>query len=423
MRFKRNISVPERLILSFLAVILLSWVLSAVTFESLMTMTHRDMDRRLGPQVHVTRRGEMPAEQGPGAGPRPDDGAGSGGGPHGGSGGGGGWPPPERGLRLPPPFGPAMLFPAQLALALVLSLLAGAVLSRLFTKRLGDLSSGAEAFQDGRLDHRIPEGRADEFASVARTMNAMAARLEHQIAALEDDARRRQQLLADLAHELRSPVATLKMMAEALKDGLAEEPTRKERALAATTAAVDRLDKLVSDMLVIARLDLHQLPLACRPLDLREAVRVSLEGQRARAEEAGITLHPVEDGSPAAVSADPMRLAQVFDNVIGNAVSHAGEGAEVTVRVEKGPPCVVEISDTGRGIAPEQVEFVFDPFYRVDSSRTPTTHHAGLGLRIARGLVEEHGGTIGLNSVEGEGTTVTVTLPGIWQVEEEGEGE
>jgi len=391
MRSVTRLSVRARLSLAFLSVILLSWGLSAASFVYVRSVLHPEF--RPGPGPPPEAYGATAPERGVPGGkqwmPRPD------------------WPPP------PPPPPPKALLAAQLAMAFILSICAGAWLSRRFTRPLDALASGAKAFEDGDLDHRVPEDRQDEFARVARTMNAMAARMKRQIAALEDDAHRRQQLLADLAHELRSPVATLKTMTEALRDGLADEPARRRRALAATGASVDRLERLVNDMLVIARLDLHQLPLENVEVDLREAARSCIEAQRARAEVAGVSLLPVPGGEPVVVLADKVRLAQVLDNLLDNAVSHAGAGAEVRVALSAGPPRTVTVSDTGGGIPPEHLSSLFDPFFRVDPSRSPTAvaHHVGLGLRIARGLVEAHGGTLTLESEVGHGTTAAVTLP------------
>jgi signal transduction histidine kinase len=111
------------------------------------------------------------------------------------------------------------------------------------------------------------------------------------------------------------------------------------------------------------------------------------------------------------VRGDPVRLSQVLDNLLDNAASHAGEGAEVRVSLRGGPTCTLEVSDTGRGIPEEHMPFLFDPFYRVDTSRSPSGRHAGLGLRICRGLIEAHGGTLELRSEVGAGTTVTIELP------------
>jgi signal transduction histidine kinase len=241
-------------------------------------------------------------------------------------------------------------------------------------------------------------------------MNEMAAKVGAQIAALEEDAHRRKQVLADVAHELRSPVTTLGAMAAALRDGLADEPGRRREAIAFMIDAAGRMRRLVDDLLEVARLDLREVPLAPVPVDLRSLADDAVHIHEAMAEEAGIRLLPLPDGPPVIVEVDPARISQVLDNLLDNAVAYAGEGAEVRVTITASPPGFI-VQDTGVGVAAKHLPFLFDPFYRADAARTPGSNHSGLGLRIARGLIEAHGGTLTLESVEGEGTTVTVTFP------------
>jgi len=397
MRSGPTISVRAQLSLSFLAVILMSWAFSTCGLIYVRWVVHRDMERQFRAAMAMNPGRPPFDDQGRLPPPPPPEGEG----------------PPfalfARGLPIDWRGG---LFPAHIVMALVLSVAAGAWLSRRFTRPLASLSAGARAFQGGHLEHRIPEGRQGEFASVAQTMNDMASRLADQIATLEEDARRQQQVLADMAHELRSPVATLRTMAEALRDGLADEPLRRQRALQATVSSIERLEKLVDDVMVLARLDLHQLPLDSAPVDVRALARTCVETHRGPAEKAGVSLTPVREGEPVIADADGVRLAQVLDNLLDNAVSYAGAGARASVTVEAGPVCTIVVEDTGRGVAEAHLPFLFDPFYRVDASRSPGDRHAGLGLRISRGLVEAHGGTLDLHSEEGRGTTVTIKLPG-----------
>lgn len=378
MPFGRGSSVRTSLALSFLALILASWV---VCFAA--------MEIRHAGAMRAMREARVSGAEWP--------------------------PPPPAGASSSHPQGPPPpwlgTLPALLVAACVLSLAAGAWVSRRFTRSLGELAAGARALHNGDLDHRVPEGGQDEFAEVARAMNGMAARLEEQIRTLEDEARRKQQLLADVAHELRSPIATLRAMSEALREGLADEPSRRQRALDAMVTSTGRLEKLVSDLLVIARLDLHQLPLDLAPVDLRALAASCVELHRPMAERAGTALVAVAPGDPVYACVDAGRIAQVLDNLVGNAIAHAGAPATVRVSVEGGSRCRIVVADDGCGIPAERVPYVFDPFYRVDASRSPADSHAGLGLRIARGLVEAHGGTLCLESVEGGGTIVAVELP------------
>ncbi|MHB0938395.1 MAG: sensor histidine kinase [Armatimonadota bacterium] len=368
-------SVRARLTLTILLAIFLSWVLSAGSFAFFARQELRAVARR----HPIIRQLWQAARAGK-----------------------------TNVIVLPVPVGRgAFLF--RFAIAVLLALAAGAWLSRRFTRPLDALADGAKAFHDGKLDHRISLEGDDEFTRVAASMNQMAGQVAAQLAELEADAHRRRQLLADVAHDLRSPIAAMKTTAEAMRDGLANTPERRELALASMVDTADRLQRLVTDLLDLARLDLHELPLHRQFVDLRALAAEVVHSRLLDAEQAGIILRPMPPGEPLPVDADPDRLAQVLDNLLDNAVSHAGQGAEVTVTLQENP-FTITVADTGRGIAAEHLAFLFDPFYRADPARTPGTHHSGLGLRIARGIVEAHGGTLELESKEGEGTRVQIRM-------------
>jgi two-component system, OmpR family, sensor histidine kinase BaeS len=329
-------------------------------------------------------------------------------------------PRPERPPMGAPGEGPHRPSPAsfemrslllRLIVALGLAALAAAWLGRKFTRPLTQLAQGAEAFHKGDFAHRIPTSGKNEFAAVATTMNEMARRVSDHIGSLEEDAERRRRFLADIAHELRSPVTTMRTMAGALQDGVAEEPERRERAMSALVRTSERLLRLVQDLMDLAKLDLHELPLNFRQVDLRELVSSAIQSHEAEAAATGIILHPLQTTSPVQVTVDPDRVTQAIDNILENAISYSGDGAEVSVSMENGDPVLIAIRDTGKGIRPEDLPYIFDSFYRADAARTPSERHSGLGLNIARRLVEAHGGTLALSSEENKGTVVEISIP------------
>lgn len=318
-------------------------------------------------------------------------------------------PPPQV---PPPPRTPgAGLLVIRAAIALILALLAGTWLYSRFTRPLVKLEEGAKAFHSGDFKYRIPIEGDDEFTQVAAAMNVMADRVSEQISRLEDDATRRRQFLADVAHELRSPVTTLRTMAGAMQEGLADDPERRARAVESLVSTSDRMLHLVTDLLELAKLDLQELPLNVREVDVREIASAAVHAHAASASDAHVVLHPVEAGPPVMATVDPDRLTQVLDNLLNNAISYAGEGAQVHVIIEDKDPLRIEVSDDGRGIPAKHLPHVFEPFYRADTARTPGDSHSGLGLRIARGLARAQDGDLLLSSVEGKGTTATITLP------------
>lgn len=307
--------------------------------------------------------------------------------------------------------GPWLMLLTRTLIALLLAMVAGKLLSRSFTRRLDALADGARAFNEGNFTYRIDEKGQDEFSQVGEVMNKMAARVSSQVSRLEDDAKRRRQMLADVAHELRSPASTIRVMAGALEDGTADDPERKSRAISSLARSSERLQRLVGDLLDLARLDLNELPINPQPANLRELAANAVESHMAQAADAGIRIYPLDTGEPVMRKVDPIRLSQVLDNLIGNAIEYAGEGAEVRVSVEPGLEARIIVSDTGRGIPAVHLPYIFDPFYRVDSARTPDAGHSGLGLRISKGLIEAHGGKLAITSREGGGTTAVISLP------------
>lgn len=299
----------------------------------------------------------------------------------------------------------------RLLIAFGLAGLTGALLGRRYAKPLMQLSKGAEAFHSGQFDYRIPAKGQDEFAEVAHVMNDMAERVSEQISNLEREAERRRRFLADIAHELRSPVTTMRTMAGALKDGLAEQPERRDRAVNALVGTSERLLRLVQDLMELAKLDLNELPLNKAEIDLCELTQNLLRYHQEEAISAGVTILTLDCAESVTARVDPDRITQVLDNIIGNAISYAGKGAKLCVTFANGDPVHLTIRDTGKGIRSEDIPYIFEPFYRADQARTPGEAHSGLGLSIARKLTEAHGGSLTLSSEEGKGTQVDILLP------------
>ena len=249
-----------------------------------------------------------------------------------------------------------------------------------------------------------------EFTQLAATLNQLSARVSQHITQLEHAAEMRRHFMADIAHEFRTPITTLKTMAGALEEGLADDPDRRRRAARSIVRTSDRLLRLVTDMQELAELDLHELPLHRQPVDVRELAASCVQVLARMHATAQIMLHPVEAGAPMMLDVDPDRLAQTLDNLLTNAISYAGERAEVTVTFTGTSPTRIIVADTGRGIPAQHLPFICEPFYRADAARTPGDKHSGLGLRIARALIEAHGGQLTIESMEGKGTTVTIEL-------------
>jgi len=288
---------------------------------------------------------------------------------------------------------------AALALALALGLLT----SWRLTAPLRRLTTAASGIAAGDLSQRVPAEGEDELAALGQAFNGMAENLE------EAEALRRH-VMADVAHELRTPLAVIQGNLQAMLDGV--YPVDQEQ-IASLYDETRLLTRLVDDVRDLALAEAGQLRLERAPLDLRAVAQSAVSSFAAPAEGAGITLRLDAAPAPVMVEGDADRLGQVLRNLVSNALRHTPAGGEVDVVVAPGDPGVqMVVRDTGSGIAPEDIPHVFDRFYRAEKSRSRRGGGSGLGLAIARQLVLAHGGEIAVASQPGAGATFTVTLPG-----------
>jgi signal transduction histidine kinase len=285
---------------------------------------------------------------------------------------------------------------AVLALGAVLVVMAGRTFRR-FATGFGDLVEAAGRIESGDYGVRLQERGPREARSVARAFNAMTARLE------VTDARRRS-FLADVTHELRTPLSIIRGQAEAIADGVYPADAGQ---VAPILEATRTLERLVDDLRTLALSETGSLGLAREPVDLAVLVNSALEAFAASAESGGIrlTVHVAADLPP--IQVDPSRISAVLRNLLMNAIRHTPAGGTVGVAAnQQGDQVTVEVRDTGRGIPPDLLPRIFDRFVK-----GPGSTGSGLGLAIARDIVQAHGGTIEATSQEALGTTIRFTLP------------
>ena len=269
---------------------------------------------------------------------------------------------------------------------------------------LADVMAAADAVAEGDMSARVEERGSGDFAQLARSFNRMVEELER------SDQQRRN-LTADVAHELRTPLHIIQGNLEGIIDGV-YAPT--EGHIAATLDETRSLARLVEDLRTLSRAEAGQLPLICESANLHDLladVRTSFSGQ---AEAAGVSLLlDLHCDEPLLVWGDVGRLDQVLSNLVANALRYTPQGGRIEIaagRLEGG--VWVHVADTGVGISPEDLPYVFDRFWKGDRSRTRAEGAgSGLGLAIARQLVHAHGGTIEVSSILGEGTTFRIELP------------
>jgi signal transduction histidine kinase len=262
------------------------------------------------------------------------------------------------------------------------------------------LRNASKALARGDLAARAPESGPVEFGKLAASFNEMAAHLEELF-----DARR--QLVAWASHDLRTPLANMQAMLEALEDGLAEP----QRYLPALRAQLHVLGLLVDDLFELARIDAGALTLELRAAPLAGVIRSCLRGLEAEAQARHVALTAQIDGDPPVVCA-PEKVERVLFNLLTNALRHTPSDGAVAVVVEPLEKEVrVSVEDTGEGLPADSLRQVFDHFWRADRARTREKGGGGLGLAIARGLVEAQGGRIWAENRPEGGARVSFTLP------------
>jgi signal transduction histidine kinase len=314
-----------------------------------------------------------------------------------------------------------LMFASQhdLLLATILLLFAGGIamslgyfLSMALTNRIVALGQAARKLAAGRLDTRVPEIGNDEMASLAQTFNEMAAQLEAAAQKQHELDNLRRNLIAWAGHDLRTPLASIRAIVEALADGVVEDQETVQRYLRTAQRDIHSLSVLIDDLFQLAQLEAGGLRLEKDLNSLSDLISDTMESFSELASRREVNLEGSVDPEVDPVMMDVQQIGRVLSNLIGNALRHTPAGGRVTVRAHHAADRIqVEVSDTGEGIAPADLPHIFERFYRGEKSRSRSTGGSGLGLAIVKGMVEAHGGRIAVESVVGEGTRFWFTLP------------
>jgi signal transduction histidine kinase len=293
-----------------------------------------------------------------------------------------------------------------LAIAVIVggvAIVAGVWMSRTLTAPLEELGKATQAIGRQDLSQRVTVKGTDEVQAVATGFNEMAE-------LLEKEETLRQNLLADVSHELRNPLHVLQGNLQAMLDDVYPLSLEEIGRLADQTR---HLTALVDDLHELAQAEAHQLPLHKQETDIARLVKRSADGFKPVAEANGVTLQVELLGTIPSVNVDAARIRQVTDNLLNNALRHTPRGGLIKVIVERrNAEMTVTVRDTGGGISPEHLDRVFDRFYRTDTARSRDSGGTGLGLAIVRAIIEEHGGRVTVTS-EGPdtGSNFTFYLP------------
>lgn len=301
----------------------------------------------------------------------------------------------------------------------IFALITGLILFALLTGRLKRLDGAVDAFQkDGSLQSiDLPierkEATADEIDRLGATFTQMAARIEDQLDQLRNTDMQRRELIAGISHDLRTPLATLRGYMETLllkNDRLSGDERRSYLEIAIRHC--ERLSRLVGQLLELAKFESCQIHLTREPVNLGELVHDVVQKFRLTAEEKGIDIEITGETALPQVDADISLIERVLENLIENAIHFTPSGG--TVCLDLGPEeedVVVRVIDTGKGISPEVLPSIFERFYQSDRDNGNPSDHSGLGLAIARRILELHGKDIQVTSTKGIGTTFIFRLP------------
>ncbi len=296
---------------------------------------------------------------------------------------------------------------AMIPVGLLITTLAGVFMTGRAMAPVASIARAAEEIEASNLSGRLPVEGKDEFASLATTFNSMLERLERSFRTLGEAYESQRRFVADASHELKTPLTAIKTRVGVAVRGR-QEPERYREHLKAIGESADTMSSIVRDLLLLARSDEGRMELARKPVQAAALIGQALEDVRS------LPARRLSGNAPddLTLRVDPPLVVRVLVNLLTNAIRHTSTGGSVAVEARReGDSAVFEVRDDGAGIAPEDLPYVFERFYRSDRARDRETGGTGLGLAIVKCIVESHGGAIAIDSVLGKGTTVTVTIP------------
>lgn len=303
------------------------------------------------------------------------------------------------------------LLTVLLLFALALAVVLSAVLSESVRRSIHTLRMAVRRMTEGDLKARVVADGPPELAELGAAFNLMAERLEAAFNRQRELEQARREMVVAISHDLRTPLSSMRAMAEGINDGVVTDDATVRQYLRTMEAEVTRLSLMIDDLFELSQIDAGVLELHIERANLRDLVSDILEAMAAPARQRGLQLGgAVSEGLPA-VAMDTRRMQRVLVNLVQNAIRHTPADGTVLIEAERaGGEVEVRVRDTGEGIAPEELGRVFEPFFQSDKARS-RTGGAGVGLSIVKALVEAHGGRVWVSSSPGAGSTFAFTLP------------
>jgi signal transduction histidine kinase len=304
----------------------------------------------------------------------------------------------------------ALLVSAIVLGAGLVALRVGDLVAQGVARDVGTVSAGLEAVGRGQRGVRLRSTARDEIGALARSADSMAEQLAEGERARSASEAARRRLVASVSHDLRTPIASLRLLVEAVDDEIVDESTRR-RYLAMMQTHIGSLSAMIDDLFELSRIEAGDIEWSMRQVELAVLVDETVAAMRPEASARRVEVRSELDDAPLSARADPERIQRVLFNLIRNAIRHTPADGSVTVRAEARREAVqIEVADTGDGILDEDRARVFEPFYRGGGEAARDSEGAGLGLAICRAIVETHGGQIWIGPSE-QGTRVRFSLP------------
>ncbi|MDA1036053.1 MAG: ATP-binding protein [Chloroflexi bacterium] len=277
---------------------------------------------------------------------------------------------------------------------------------------IDQLTYGVRKLSEGDLDTVVPVRTGDEVGQLGAAFNSMTRRLKESTSKQESLEQARRELIAAVSHDLRTPLASIRAMVESLSDGVVTEPEAVNRYLKRTVTEIESLGQLINDLFELSQLDSGLLELHLEEASLDDVISDILESMSAQAKAKHVRLDGSVDGGPIQVMMDTRRVQRVLANLVQNSIRHTPDDGSISISAsDAGANIRVAVTDSGEGIEASDLGRLFDRSYRGDASRARSSGGAGLGLTIAKGIVEAHGGSIRVDSKIGVGSTFEFTLP------------
>ncbi len=279
------------------------------------------------------------------------------------------------------------------------------------TGQIRALHQGALRLASGQFGTSVRVTGADEIADLGAAFNRMSCEMGASFERQRQLEQERRDLMSAVSHDLRTPLASLRAMVEAINDGVVTEPEAVHRYLGLIQRETEHLGSLIEDLFELARIESGSMELRLSSVPLGELVIEAVDSLRLEADEKGVLLQTVQHGDVPPLALDGPQMQRVFVNLIQNAIRHTPAGGQVQVELgRENGQVAVAVTDTGEGISPEDRPHVFERFYRGEKSRSRESGGAGLGLAIARGIVEAHQGTIQLEHGAERGSRFVIRL-------------